>query len=138
MIGDTRVECCHADSSQDTPSPPAGGLGGGVEPGGTSPAGVDGLLSYPPQCRANLPAVRHQSADLLSLVASVRAPGPEHPGRPLASPPSPTTTHVDRGTGRAGAGAAAAVSTLGQGQAGSATGPGGTPRVGFHGGTHPR
>ncbi len=95
------------------------------------------LLLLWPKCGADLPSLRHQSADILSLEAALRPPRSEHAGRALASPAERAPAHLDAGAGRARVVPAQAISALGQRQAGGAAPAREAQRFDLHGGTHP-
>src|SRR6266404_2947059 len=99
---------------------------------------MDAVLLLPgPKCGADLPALRHQSADILSLEAALRPPRSAHAGGALASPAQRAPAHLDAGVGRARVVLAQAISALGQRQAGGAAPAREALRFDLHGGTHP-
>src|SRR5580700_6311560 len=95
-----------------------------AEPTGPASLAVDDSLpSQRSQRRLHCPAFRHQSADLLSLVAPLRPARSQPPRRSFASPTPTAATDL---VGRAGADrarSAPGISSLGQGQARRAAPP---------------
>src|ERR1700686_2428659 len=70
MIGDTRIECRHANSQRKTTRiGPTGSHRGGTEPGRSGAIGLDGFLWPRSQRGAHLPSLWHQPPNLLSLAA---------------------------------------------------------------------
>src|SRR5882762_5994089 len=94
------------------------------------------LLFQWAKCGADLPPLRDQPADILSLEAALRPPRRDDLGRALASAAQRAPTHLGTGIGRTRFVSAPAVSALGQGQAGGAARPREVPRLHLHGGTH--
>src|SRR5579863_2381068 len=122
---------------EGTPSARALALGVRAEPTGPAALAMDGSLpSKRSQRCLHLPAFRHQSADLLSLVAAVRSARSHPPGRSLALSASSSAADLDRRASPSGARAAPGVSSLGQGQAGGAASPQRFAPFPFHGGSH--
>src|SRR5258708_9916527 len=94
------------------------------------------LLLLWPKCGADLPSLRHQSADILSLEAALRPPRSEHAGRALASPAERAPAHLDAAAGRARVVPSQAISALRQKQAGGAAPARAPQRVNLHEATH--
>src|SRR3990170_4097532 len=129
---------CAGDRAPTGP-PPAGRPR--AVPRGAPAAALDGLLRDAwAERRPDLPPFRHQSGDLLPLVAPVRSISAPESGRRPAHPPPPARAaagDTPRPGGRHPGGARSAP-PLGEAQAGGRAAPRGVERLGFHRGADPR
>src|SRR6266849_4955229 len=141
MISDTRIECQDENNQVGRASrgPPAGGPGEKVKPGGAGTSSVDVVvLLQRSGCGTDLPAFRHQPADLLSLEAALRPPRAGHAGRAFASASPGTPADLGAGYGAACSRTPHAISALGQGQTGGAAAPREMHNFDIDGRTHSR
>src|SRR6267378_6917560 len=110
---------------------------GNLKLGSARTAAMDAVLCLQcAKCGADLPPLRDQPTDVLSLEAALRPSRSAHSGRALASAAQRAPAHLGTGIGRTRFVSAPAVSALGQGQAGGAARPRKVPRLHLHGGTH--
>jgi hypothetical protein len=107
------------------------------EPSGTVTASVDVVLLLQwTECATNLSALRHQSADVLSLEAAVGSSRFDHARGTLAPPAQGAPAHVDGGTRRTRFVPAPTISALGQRQASRAPATRAPPCLHFDGRQH--
>src|SRR3989338_6455572 len=101
-------------------------------------SGLAGLLphAWPPR-RLDLPLLRDQPADVLSLAAPVRSPQSHDAGAALPSTASGPPAHLEPHLGAGGAAPAAELPPLGQGQTRDPAAPRGGDRLDLDGRAHP-
>src|SRR5882762_4130315 len=103
---------------------PAGAPREELKPGSARAAAMDAVLLFQwAKCGADLPPIRDQPTDVLSLEAALRPPRRDDLGRALASAAQRAPAHLGARVSRTRFVSAPAVSALGQGQAGGAARP---------------